>query len=123
MSKSTGTVKLVSPIRVDYGDVRTVKSAERVIMRESVSLRWYGPEHPSAGEWVKGIEKCLAAIAETTGETVPAILDRLDGPIERSFKRQVRESEAHWNHLRDTQPHLDALMKVEEAFNEPKRNY
>lgn len=117
------TIKLKTPIRVDYGDVKTVLSAERKIRELSVDLRWYGPTHPSADMWIDGIVRCAAAIAETTGETVPEIMQRLDDKIERSYRAAVKRSDDHWNALRASQPHLDALMSAAEAVDSPRRNY
>lgn len=115
------TIKLNIPVRVDYGDVRTVLSAERVIRGLATDLRWYGPDHPSADEWMDGIQTCAEAISLTTGETVPAIMERLDDAIERTHAARVKASDKHWNALRAAQPHLDALFKVEEVFSE--RNF
>lgn len=110
-------MKLNIPLRVDYGDVRTVLSAERVIRRLSVDLRWYGPDHPSAGDWAKGIEDCAQAIEATTGESVPTIMERLSDAIERSFTRQEKEADKHWKQMLARNPYLDAQIKVEEVFS------
>lgn len=90
----SNTIALIAPLTIDYGQIRTVTSAERVIIRLSVDLRWYGMTHPSADEWVNGIEALTLAIFATTGETPEALLGRMDSKITRAFDRQEKESAA-----------------------------
>lgn len=95
------TIKLIAELNTSgAGTVRTVVSAERKIIEQATSLRWYGPEHPSAGEWADDIEACILAIAATTGEQAADLLGRLDARIDRSFARQTRESEQMARSLR-----------------------
>ncbi len=93
------SIKLFSAVRVDHGDVHTVTSAERTIIRSSVDIRWYGPTHPDAEQWAANIETLLLAITVTTGEQPADILARLSKSIDRSFKRQMRESMAQAKRL------------------------
>lgn len=117
------TIKLVNEVNYRFVTARTVLSAEREIIKAFVDIRWYGVEHPSLNEWVTGIDKLTAAIEETTGEATADLIARLDERIERSFAAQLKASEKHWGALRDAQPHLDAIMTVAEAVDEPRRNY
>jgi len=110
------TIKLAREVRIGFSTARTVLSAEREIIGAFVDIRWYGPEHPSATEWVETIEGMAAAITEVQPErTFPRIINDLNDRIERSWKYQRGQSEKHWNHLRATQPHLDALLREAEA--------
>lgn len=93
------SINLFSAVRVDHGDIRTVTSAERAIIRASVDIRWYGPTHPTAAQWATDIETLLLAISVTTGETSAAILERLAKSIDRSFARQTREGIAQAKRL------------------------
>jgi hypothetical protein len=86
-------------VRVHNALARTVLSAEREIIAAFVDIRWYGPEHPSANEWVEVIEIMAEAIEDTTGEERTAVIARLDNRIERSFKAQVKASEKHYARL------------------------
>lgn len=117
------TIKLARTVTVGFSTARTVLSAEREIIGAFVDLRWYDPTHPSAPEWVATIDAMADAITEVTGEAKADIIARLDDRIERSFRNQVKASEKHWNALRASQPHLDAIMSAAEAVDEPRRNY
>lgn len=88
------TQKLAVEMQIDGGAIRTVTSAERAIIRLSVDIRWYGPEHPTADTWANEIEAALIALHVTTGEPRNLILERLSDKIDRSFTRQERESAA-----------------------------
>lgn len=98
--------KLVAPVNIDYGTVGTVLGAERKIRGLAVDLRWYGPTHPSAGEWADGIQLLAQAVEATTGEKPADLLARLDDAIDRSYAYQLRESEKAARRLghRDTSP-------------------
>lgn len=86
-------IKLLAPLSIDYGMVRTVTSAERKIIELSCDIRWYG-DHPSLGQWMNDIEALGLAIFATTGETVADLMARMDVKIDRSFARKVREGDA-----------------------------
>lgn len=88
------TITLIAPLTIDYGQIRTVTSAERAIMRASIDLRWYGMEHPSADDWANQLEALTMAIFVTTGETPEALLIRLASKIDRAYTRQEKESAA-----------------------------
>ena len=86
-------IKLLAPLSIDYGQVRTVTSAERKIIELACDIRWYG-DHPSLTDWMDWIEALGLAIFATTGETVADLMARMDVKIDRAFARRERESEA-----------------------------
>lgn len=85
--------KLIAELTIDYGQVRTVTSAERKIIELSCDIRWYG-EHPSLDGWMNDIEALGLAIWATTGEPVADLMARMDAKIDRAFARRERESAA-----------------------------
>ena len=89
------TIKLISELNIDNSTVRTVTSAERMILLLAGDLRWYGIDHPCASQWADDIEAAAMAISVTTGEPIPALMARMDTKIERSFARREREAAAH----------------------------
>ena len=105
------TIKLVAPLNIEYGKVTTVLSAERKIRELSATLRWYGPDHPSADEWARNIIACAQAIEATTGESVPDLMVRLDPAIERTWKRMNTEAEKNWQRISAGQPHMAELAE------------
>lgn len=117
------TIKLTKTVTVGFSTARTVLSAEREIIGAFVDIRWYGIDHPSTNEWVETIEAMTHAIHDTTGEATESIIARLGDRIERSFKAQVKQSDAHWGALRAAQPHLDELMTSAEVEAAPNRQY
>lgn len=88
----SNTTALTAPLTIDFGQVRTVTSAERAIIRASIDLRWYGPTHPSANDWANNLEALTIAIFATTGETAEALLERMASKINRAYARQEKES-------------------------------
>lgn len=90
----SNTTALIAPLTIEFGQIRTVTSAERAIMRASIDLRWYGMEHPSANDWANNLEALTMAIFATTGETPADLLVRLASKIDRAYARQEKESAA-----------------------------
>jgi hypothetical protein len=86
------TTPLIASLTIDFGDIRTVISAERAIARASIDLRWYGMEHPSADQWARDLEALTMAIHATTGETPAALLERMAPKIDRAYARQEKAS-------------------------------
>lgn len=89
------TIPLLATVHVNFGEIKTVISAQRAIINASADIRWYGPDHPDCEQWVSDIEALLMAITVTTGEPQESILERLATPIDRAFVNRKRESIKH----------------------------
>ena len=105
------TIKLAVPVTIDHGAVTTVLSAERKIRELFSVLRWYGPEHPQADDWVTGIRNCAEAVEATTGESPAALIERLSPAIERTWNAMVARSEKNWKRISAGQPHMVELAE------------
>lgn len=88
------TTALISPLKIQFGQIRTVTSAERAIIRASIDIRWYGSSHPHHGQWLNDLEALTLALFVTTGETPEDLKVRMAPKINRAYARQERESEA-----------------------------